>query len=170
VSFATVDRADKSLRRRVEDFLITEAELLDRWQLNEWLELFADDCKYIVPTTDLPDGNPEYDLVFVDDNLVQLRGRVLRLNSRHAHREYPSSRTRRFVSNIRVSEIEADGSSVEVRANFIVYRFRAGSTAPFVGEYHYRLRLVDGDFKIVYRRATLDNETLRDQGAVSIIL
>ena len=32
-------------------------------------------------------------------SITRLRARAVRLNSRHAHREYPWSRTRRFISN-----------------------------------------------------------------------
>src|SRR5687767_3197153 len=86
-----------ALREIVEDFLYQEADLLDAWRLDEWLALFIADARYVVPTTDLPDGDPQKDLVFIDDDMVRLRARVERLKSRHAHREYPSSRTRRFI-------------------------------------------------------------------------
>jgi p-cumate 2,3-dioxygenase subunit beta len=154
--------------REVEAFIYDEAALLDSWKLDEWLTLFTDDAQYVVPTTDLPDGDPRSDLVFIDDNLTRLQGRVKRLNSRHAHREYPSSRTRRIISNVRITSI-ADGEA-SVEASFVIYRFRAGTSEPFVGLYHYRLTKVDENVRIRYRRATLDNETLRAQGAVSIIL
>lgn len=161
---------DDELRRHraVEAFLADEAALLDSWQLDDWLGLFTEDCRYVVPTTDLPEGTPEHDLVFIDDGFVQLRGRIERLKSRHAHREFPSSRTRRLISNIRiVGEAE---SEVHVEANFAVYRFRQGSTEPFVGRYVYHLVTNGNHLRIRYRRATLDNETLHAQGAVSIIL
>lgn len=154
--------------REVEDFLNDEAALLDNWQLEDWLELFTEDAKYVVPTTDLPEGDPQHDLVFIDDNLIRLRGRVTRLNSRHAHREFPSSRTRRFITNIRITGVGEGEATVE--ASFLIYRFRAGSSEPFVGQYRYLLTRVGGRLKIRYRRATLDLETLRGQGAVSIIL
>ena len=95
---------DAALRLEVEDFLYREAALLDEWRLDEWLTLFTEDTRYVVPTTDLPDGDPSENLVFIDDDIVRLRARVVRLNSRHAHREYPWSRTRRFISNVRVTE------------------------------------------------------------------
>ena len=154
--------------RQIEAFLFDEAALLDDWQLDEWLLLFTEDCRYVVPTTDLPAGDPERDLVYIDDGYLQLQGRVQRLKSRHAYREYPSSRTRHFVSNIRV--VGGTAGEIHVEANFIVYRHRAGSTEPFVGKYHYHLTTVDGKLRIKYRRATLDNETLRGHGAISIIL
>jgi p-cumate 2,3-dioxygenase beta subunit len=156
------------LRHHVEDFLYREAALLDGWQLDDWLALFTEDARYLVPTTDLPDGQPPRDNMFIDDDITRLRGRVTRLKSRHAHREYPSSRTRHLIHNVRVHE--AGKAEVHVEAGFIVYRFRAGESAPFVGVYKYVL-VPDGDsFKIRSRRAELDQEALDEHGAISIIL
>ena len=156
-----------ALREMVEDFLYQEAALLDAWRLDEWLALFTADGRYLVPTTDLPDGDPRKDLVFIDDDMVRLRARVERLKSRHGHREYPSSRTRRFISNIRIKV--ADGAMV-VTSSFLVYRFRLGESSPYVGCYEHRLKRVDGELKIHHRKAVLDLEALREHGAVSIIL
>ncbi len=160
--------ADKpTLREQVEDFLFREAELLDDWRLDEWVSLFTEDGRYVVPTTDLPDGDPQRDLVFIDDDITRLRARAVRLNSRHAHREYPWSRTRRFVSNVRVEE--NGNGELSVTANVMVYRFRSGEGAPYVGSVHYTLRRNGQGFKIAYRRAVLDLEALSWHGAVSII-
>ncbi|HLG70311.1 MAG TPA: aromatic-ring-hydroxylating dioxygenase subunit beta [Chloroflexota bacterium] len=156
------------LRLEVEVFLYHEAALLDDWRLDEWLALFTPDCAYVVPTTDLPEGDPAHDAVFIDDNYERLQGRVTRLKSRHAHREYPSSRTRHLVTNVRV--LQASEAEVEAAAAFVVYRIRSGQVAPYIGHYRYKLARVDGGFRIRYKRATLDLETLREHGAVSIIL
>src|SRR3712207_1233771 len=84
-------------RQEVEDFLFREAALLDEWRLDEWLTLFTEDCRYVVPSTDLPKEDAATTLSFVDDDIVRLRGRVARLNSRRAYREFPWSRTRRLI-------------------------------------------------------------------------
>jgi p-cumate 2,3-dioxygenase beta subunit len=152
----------------IENFLYTEAALLDRWKLDEWVKLFTEDSSYVVPTTDLPDGDPSRDLVFIDDNLERLQGRVRKLNDRFAHREVPRSRTRHIVTNVRIAEI-LDGDAI-VEAAFVIYRFKHGNTEPYVGSYRYRLTRRDGQIMIRHRRATLDLEDLRGQGAVSIIL
>ena len=65
-----------TLRQLVEDFLFREATLLDEWRLDDWSELFTEDSRYVVPTTDLPEGDPERDLVFIDDDIFRLRARV----------------------------------------------------------------------------------------------
>ena len=156
-----------TLREQVEDFLFREAALLDDWRLDDWVDLFTQDARYVVPTTDLPDGDPKRDLVFIDDDITRLRARAVRLNSRHAHREYPWSRTRRFVSNVRAEE--TDNGEISVASNVLVYRFRAGEGAPYVGSINYILRRDGGNLKIAYRHAVLDLEALSWHGAVSII-
>ena len=156
-----------TLREAVEDFLYQEAALLDEWRLDEWLKLFTIDAKYVVPTTDLPEGDPKKEMVFIDDDMVRLRARVERLKSRHGHREYPSSRTRRFISNIR---IKLEDDRIVVTSSFLVYRFRLGESSPYVGWYEHRLKRVDGELKIEHRKAVLDQEALSEHGAVSIIL
>jgi p-cumate 2,3-dioxygenase beta subunit len=97
-----------------------------------------------------------------------LRGRVERLNSRHAHREFPWSRTRRLITNVRV--VESVGDRIHATASFLVYRIRAGHVDPLIGHYEYVLRRVENALKIAHRKAVLDLEALRPHGTVSIIL
>ena len=166
-----MQKPDVATRLEVEDFLYHEAGLLDQWKLDDWLELFTADARYLVPTTDLPEGDPEIQgdqLVFIDDDISRLRGRVTRLKSRHAHREYPWSRTRRLITNVRVTEVSGD--EISATATFTVYRMRAGQTGVYIGRYDYLLRRVDGNLRIVFRRAVLDQESLTDTAAVSIVL
>ena len=62
------------LQHEVEQLLYQEARILDDWNLDAWLTLYTPDARYIVPTTDLPDGNPETDLVFIDDDYSRMAG------------------------------------------------------------------------------------------------
>jgi len=156
------------LRQQVEEFLYTEAALLDAWQLGDWLLLFDEDAKYEVPCNDAPDGDPARDLMLIDDNYTRLASRVDRLNSRRAHREYPHSRTNHQVSNVRVQDASAE--ELSVTTSFTVWRFRAGRTSCYVGRYHYRLRRGDGGFRIAAKRAELDMTDLRSVADVAIIL
>src|SRR5438105_8696427 len=143
---------DLLLRLAVESFLYEEAAHLDNWRLDEWLALFTEDARYVVPTTDRPNGDPDRDVVFIDDDFTRLQGRVNRLKSRHAHREFPWSRTRRLITNVRLLDCTDD--AVTVTASFAVYRFREGRAAPYVGRYDYTLLRTGDAFKIRYRRAT----------------
>lgn len=150
-------------------FVYDEAGLLDSWELEKWLELVADDVTYVVPSTDERGGDPDVTLTFINDDIVRLRARVTRLMSRRAFREYPWSRTRRLLTNVRVYA-DSDGSRYKVSANFSVHWFRNRRTAVFVGRLEEVLRRRVGGFEIVRREAILDLEALDPHGAVSIIL
>jgi p-cumate 2,3-dioxygenase subunit beta len=157
------------LTGEVEQFLFAEAELLDEWRLHEWLELFTTGGHYLIPATDKPDGDPNRDLFLVQDDRFLLEQRVNSLLTRAAHAEYPHSRTRRLITNIRVSE-SLDGT-VNVQANFAVYRVRNGNFDTYVGYYRHVLDRDEATgFKFTVRKAILDLDALRPQGKVSIIL
>jgi len=94
---------------------------------------------------------------------------VARLKDPHAHAEFPHSRTRRMITNVRITSMASGTISVE--ANFAVHRFRRNErVGVFVGRYVYRLRTAGGALKIAYREAILDSEELGSLGAVSFIL
>jgi p-cumate 2,3-dioxygenase beta subunit len=156
------------LEREVEDFIVRESAMLDEWRLDDWLTLFTEDARYMVPATDMPNADPKETLAIINDDMARLRGRVERLKSRHAHREFPWSRTRRFITNVRIKE--TIGEEILVNAAFLVYRIRSGQVDPLIGGYVYTLRRIDGALKIVARKAVLDLEALRPHGTLSIIL
>lgn len=155
-------------RQEIEDFLYHEAALLDAWKLDEWLGLLTDDARYLVPSNDAPEGDPASTLYTIADDIHRIRGRVTRLKDPRAHAEFPHSRTRRFLSNVRFA---GNGDEIAVEANFIVHRFRRNEqVSQFVGRYRYTLRRVGGTLKIARREAILDAQELGGLGAVSFIL
>lgn len=156
-------------RAEIEDFLFHEAELLDAWQLDAWTELLAEDASYYVPPTDKPNASHEDTLFIIADDIVRLRERIIRLKDPACHVEYPPSRTRRMITNVRLAD-ESDGL-LSVKANFIVYRHRRNSEMRiFTGEYRHLLRRSEGGLKFVERRAVLDAQELGPMGSVSFIL
>jgi len=156
-------------RAMIEDFLYREAALLDEWRLDEWLDLLTDDACYYVPPNDRPEGDHRDTLFIVADDITRLRARVKRLQDPNAHAEYPHSRTRRMIHNVRI--MSRDGDIIRVAANFVVYRFRRGDRMrEYVGRYDYRIALTGGGLKIAERRAILDSEELGRLGSVSLIL
>jgi p-cumate 2,3-dioxygenase beta subunit len=152
-------------RADIEDFLYKEAALLDDWRLDDWLALYSDDCRYVVPATDLPDGDPRVTLGLIDDDHERLRGRVDRLKSAKAYREFPWSRVTRLISNVRLLEDEG-----HVASAFAAYRYRKGDEQVLVGRYEHRLVEQDGNIRIALKRIVLSAEALRPHGTLSIIL
>jgi len=161
---------DAALSAEIERFLYLEAELLDDWRLPEWLELFLPEGHYLVPSNDLPNGDPGKDLFLVQDDRFLLEQRINSLMKRSAHAEYPHSRTRRMITNV-LAGLDEDGR-VWVRANFAIFRMRSGAFDTYVGHYRHLLERDDatGDLKYRVRRCVLDLDALRPHGKVSIIL
>ncbi|MET8427911.1 aromatic-ring-hydroxylating dioxygenase subunit beta [Nocardia sp. NPDC004860] len=159
-----------ALCHEVEQFLYYEAALLDSWRLPEWLDFFGPTGQYLIPATDKPDGDPARDLFLVQDDRFLLEQRVNSLMRRAAHAEYPHSRTRRLITNVRVTDQGPDGT-FGIAANFAVYRMRSGAMDTYVGHYEHLVeRAEDGGFRFLIRRSVLDLDALRPHGKVSIIL
>ncbi len=164
-----LDPAATVTRAEVEDFLYHEADLLDHWWLDDWLGLLTDDASYYVPPNDKPDADHRYTLFTVADDIVRLRERIIRLKDPNCHAEYPPSRTRRLITNVRITGREGD--LILVGANFAIFRHRRGEPPrQFVGRYSYKLKRTDAGLKIHERRAILDAEELGAMGAVSFLL
>ncbi len=156
-------------RGDIEDLLYVEADLLDRWKLEEWLELFTDDAAYLVPSTDLPlDADPDKSLFYIADDRIRLNERVIRLMKKTAHAEYPRSRTRHLVSNV-MFKMTGEGE-INAQAAFVTWRIKNGCTDAYIGTNYYKLIVANGQLRIREKRCQLDLENLRPHGRVSIIL
>jgi p-cumate 2,3-dioxygenase beta subunit len=156
-------------RAEVEDFLYHEAALLDDWKLDEWEALLTDDACYYVPPNDQLEADHRSTLFLVADDRERIRQRVIRIKDPNCHAEYPKSRTRRMISNVRIAA--TDGDLVSVSANFVCYRFRRHERIrEYVGRYRYVLRRAGDSFRIKERRVLIDAHELGSLGSVSFIL
>src|SRR5262245_26597415 len=156
-------------RQQIEEFLYEEAALLDAWRLDDWLKLLTGDAVYNVPSNDRPRGDSKNTLFIIADDIHRIRARVARLKKPDAHAEYPPSRTRRMISNVRITE--HNGAALKVEANFTVHRFRRDEgIRAFVGHYRYELRVADRGLKIARREAIIDSMELGGLSSVSFIL
>ncbi len=122
-----------------------------------------------MPTNDNPQADPDNDLMYINHDHRLLEGLVVRLQSVHAHREYPWSKTRHIVSNVRVLGEDGNGD-VHGDAAFMVWRFRLQDRDCYVGRYDFRVRREGDALKLVSKWITLDAWTLAPDGAVSIVL
>jgi p-cumate 2,3-dioxygenase beta subunit len=156
-------------RAEVEDFLYHEAALLDEWRLKEWEALLTDDATYYVPPNDQLDSDHRNTLFLVADDRERIRQRIIRINDPNCHAEYPRSRTRRMISNVRI--LGVDGELVTVAANFVCYRYRRYERIrEYVGAYRHILRRSGDSFRIKERRVLIDAHELGTLGSVSFIL
>jgi len=156
-------------RAEVEDFLYHEAALLDEWRLDAWQELLTDDACYYVPSNDQPQSDHRHALFLIADDRERIRQRIIRVQDPNCHAEYPKSRTRRMIANVRILGVEGD--LINVAANFVCYRFRRYERVrEYVGAYRYLLRRVGDGFRIKERRVLIDAHELGSLGSVSFIL
>ncbi|MBA3473513.1 MAG: aromatic-ring-hydroxylating dioxygenase subunit beta [Rubrobacter sp.] len=149
----------------VYSFLMHEAELLDERRERDWLELFTDDAEYLMPVRvnrerGEGDGFSE-EAFYFEETRGSLELRVRRLETEYAWAEDPPSRTRHFVTNVRVAEGEEE-DEVAVRTNLLLYRSR-GSDPHYdliSAERKDILRKEDGQWKLKRREILLDHSVL----------
>ncbi len=150
----------------VYSFLMYEAELLDERREREWLDqLCADVVEYLMPVRvnrerGEGDGFSE-EAFFFQETRGSLELRVRRLETEYAWAEDPPSRTRHFVTNIRVVEGEEE-DEVAVRSNLLLYRSRGSDPRHDLisAERKDVLRKEDGQWKLKKRVILLDHSVL----------
>ncbi len=156
-------------RSELEDFLYLEAALLDQWDLDGWLALFAEGARYLVPPAGADDSAvPATTLFYVADDYHRLTERVKRLKKRTAHAEFPRSRCRRMISNVRI--LGGNDARFEACANYVTWRSKMGRTDTFFGHHRYLLTCSEGAPRILEKTTFIDQDDIREQGKVSIIL
>lgn len=157
---------DTAVERACVQFLFREAELLDGRHFREWLTTcLSEDLEYVVPirtTRESTSGAPEFSTTNFHqmDTYAYMALRVDRLETEHAWAEEPPSRTRRFVTNVRVRHLSDD--EVEVRSNLMLYRSQ-GSTISYdllVGERQDVLRQETGGLRLLRRVVLLEHTIL----------
>lgn len=147
------------LQFEVESFLYAEARLLEQNRFDEWLALFADNARYVMPVREQIEagaaGKVSADtFALFDDDKNSLSLRATRIQTGIAHAEAPNTVTQRLITNVMVRPDGAD--ALTVSSNFMVYqerRGRHGST--FFGRREDVLRRANGSLQIASRKIDL---------------
>ena len=155
-----------ALQHEVEQFLYDEAALLDARKYREWLALVADDIHYWMPirrTVTRSDLEHEFTqpgaMAYFDDDRELLEMRVKKLEASSAWSEDPPSRSRHFVSNVRILDVSGDEITIDVC--FHVYRSRLNTDEDnWVGRRTDVLRRVGTSFKLAKRHIFLDQTVI----------
>jgi 3-phenylpropionate/cinnamic acid dioxygenase small subunit len=166
----TASRAvSRDLQQEIEQFLFYEAALQDDRQLDEWFALLAEDLRYWMPlraTLANRERAGEFsgpgDIAYFDETRASMTLRLRKLKTSSAWAEEPSSRTRHFVNNVRITPMARDGD-YEVTCAFLVHRNRSErQTDLFAGERIDGLRRTStpAGFEIFSRTILLDQATL----------
>lgn len=161
------------LKQEVEDFLYREADLLDRRNFTEWLNLLEEDLVYFMPlrrnvklgTHDEKENTRlGQDISWFDEDKWTLSKRVEQIQTGVHWAEEPMSRVCHMVSNVQVLELRTgtNGTTeVDVRSRFLVYQNRVQyETQIFVGKRTDVLRRVNGEWRLARREIILDQSVL----------
>lgn len=155
------------LQHQVEQFLYEEAALLDARRYRDWLGLIAPDMHYWMPirrTVTQSDVAMEFtkigDMAFFDDDRELLEMRVKKLEAGSAWSEDPPSRSRHFITNVRITE--AVGDEITAESCFCLYRTRLNTEVDaWTGRRVDGLRRQDDGFLLTRRHLFLDQTLIR---------
>lgn len=158
---------DWHLLRQAEEFLFLEADLLDWWRLDEWLELIDDDIRYVMPMArNVPAAarerqytSADREVTWFDEGKHMLEQRVKQLKTGVHWAEEPLSRISHLVTNVRLLAARVD--ELDLSSRFAVYRNRMErETDWYVGKRHDTLRRRGEGWKLVKREIYLDQNVL----------
>ncbi|MEK3937217.1 3-phenylpropionate/cinnamic acid dioxygenase subunit beta [Sporosarcina sp. FSL W7-1349] len=148
-----------------EQWLYHEASLLDNIEFDDWFHLMHSSLRYRMPVRVNKEGTerPDYSesMFAFHDDIELLKLRVDRLKTDYAWAEIPPSRTRRFVSNVRVTEYEKE-KSAKVNSYLLIYRSRSTDihhdliSGERIDEFLYE----DGEWKLAKRDFIVDQSTI----------
>ena len=156
------------LQKEVTNLVYRESTLLDRREWDEWIDMYAEDAVYWVPSwvnEEETTNDPELQL-----NLIYLRNRggledrVFRIESRDSYASVPLDRTVHVVGNVLVGD-EKDGK-VDATANCIIHTYGKKGGLTRASLYDFSLRREDSDLKITRKKITFIDDRL--EGPIDI--
>jgi 3-phenylpropionate/cinnamic acid dioxygenase small subunit len=139
----------------VTAFIYREARLQDEHQYEAWEALWTDDGVYWMPANG-HDIDPEKEMSIIYDNRSRIALRVKQLLTGKHFTQTPQSRLRHLVSNIELMDQEA-GGDIAVASNSLVFESSLRDDTIWAARNEYRLRYVDGELRMAYKKVTLVN-------------
>ena len=159
-----------SLMREIEDLLYLEADCLDEREYDKWLDLLADDIRWMPIRKNVAfedrdkETTDENDMAWFNEDKETLSKRVAQLQTGIHWAEEPISRISHLITNIRlvdpISQLD-EGAEATVKCRFFVYRNRLETeTDMLVGRREDKLRREGGRLRIARRKIILDQSVL----------
>jgi salicylate 5-hydroxylase small subunit len=142
-------------RAAIDDLYATYVHLLDERDYDAWIDLFVEDCVYVVKARENEDrGLPLAALAFESKGM--LRDRIYGITNTLFHEPYYQ---RHLVSNFRIRTSD-DGYLVD--ANYLVVRTKAGDLTEVYSAGRFRDRIVatGGSLLFAEKRAIYDSELI----------
>ena len=144
-----------TLMDAVTAFLYKEARLQDEHRYEDWEALWTDDGIYWVPSNG-DDIDPERQMSIIYDNRSRISLRIKQLLTGKRHTQTPQSRLRRLVSNIELLD-QPDNGDIAVASNSMVFESSLRDDTVWAARNEYRLRHVDGELRMAYKKVILVN-------------
>ncbi|TCP43615.1 phthalate 3,4-dioxygenase beta subunit [Tamaricihabitans halophyticus] len=149
-------------------WLVDETYLLDAQNYAAWLELLAEDVRYLMPvraTTALGAGfDTAPGMAHFDEDKYSLSRRVARFATEHAWTEDPPSRLRHHLSNVRTFATDR-ADELLVDSAVLLFRSRGDVREPALVSYGRQdlLRSTSDGWLLALRSITVDESVLRIQ-------
>jgi len=103
------------------------------------------------------DIDPTTHVSVIYDNRSRIATRIKQFKTGKRYSQSPPSRMRRVVSNVEILVVE--GADTVVAANFVLVESRERGDQLWAGRTTYRLRVVDGEIRLAYKKVMLVNNT-----------
>lgn len=149
-------------RGEAEDFLYSEAALLDQRRWAEWVALFTEDCLYWVPAwrnEAEPTTDPQRELSLIwYKGRRNLQDRVTRATQGQSVASTPLPRTLHCVINVRITGSSGDRVRIESGWSCDVEDVRATRTSRFFGHCRHVIVRSDEGWRISEKVVTLLND------------
>jgi benzoate/toluate 1,2-dioxygenase subunit beta len=145
----------------VEQFLYREARYLDDREFDRWLNCYASDSEFWMPSWDVDDTlvtdpQTEVSLMYYN-NRGGLEDRVFRIKTdRSSATSLPEPRTSHNITNVEI--VSQDGDRVEVRFNWTTHYYRYQSTDTYYGTSFYTLDVSGPEPLIKKKKVVLKND------------
>jgi benzoate/toluate 1,2-dioxygenase beta subunit len=142
--------------REIELFVLTEARLLDEGAFEAWLDLYAPQGIYWMPSQPgQTDPLNVASIVYEDHAILAIR--VQRLLEARALVLTPMPRTVHMVSNIEVLSGDAHSQEFEVASAFLCTEIQGERQRIYTGRQVHHIARQDGSFRIRRKRVALMN-------------
>ncbi|HVU42734.1 MAG TPA: aromatic-ring-hydroxylating dioxygenase subunit beta [Xanthobacteraceae bacterium] len=146
---------DLAVRDEFRRLLEREARLLDQLRYDDWLNMYAPECIYWVPSTPKA-GDPRREISVMFDDRRRLEDRIYRLRTGFAWSQAPASRTVRLITNVEVFATAGDDVRM-LRSNFLISEFWGDETRVLTGWAGHRVVREAGGWKIQAKQVNLIN-------------
>lgn len=169
----TGKRAAFAQRDEIEQFLYTEARLLDAERYEEWFELLADDLFYWMPVQesrlrkDVRGIIDPANIAYFDESKADIAVRLRRMHSGVVWTEDPATRHVYAVSNIEVFETPIDGE-FEVHSVVTQYRNRIERDESLVMARRRDIIRRDGDSFLIAKRLIVVPQSVFQNKNISV--